>query len=314
MLDYFRKYSKTIIRLVKVLLVVVAVGVIYRKIAANGSVFAIDWLSSRSQTQLFFWVLMMMLMSSINWMLEGYKWKILVASFKKISFKTAMIQSLVAHTAAFITPFKSGELAIKPLFYEKNKTKKVVYLSFLGNISQLVMTLVFGLIGLYHIQLTPFDVFTENLESANSALLISGLFVSMVVVAYWWIRKNFDFVKGISIKIHVNNYLLACIRYLVFSHQWILLVYFFSPSAAYTTTLMAVFCMYLLASVIPTFALLDWVVKGSVAIYLLGFLGIPTTVLVLISLLMWIFNFAIPALIGSYFIVRFNIKNSLMYA
>ena len=70
-----------------------------------------------------------------------------VSSFTKISFSTAVEQSLGSLTASIFTPNRVGEYAAKCLYYSKEKTKKIIFLNFLGNSTQMIVTIFFGMIG-----------------------------------------------------------------------------------------------------------------------------------------------------------------------
>jgi hypothetical protein len=68
--------------------------------------------------------------------------------------------------------------------------------------------------------------------------------------------------------------------------------------------------MYLLASIIPSIFAFDVVVKGSVAVYLFGFMGVNAVTILSIVTLMWVFNFVIPSVFGSYFVLKFNLPET----
>ena len=64
--------------------------------------------------------------------------------------------------------------------------------------------------------------------------------------------------------------------------------------------------MYLISSIIPTILILDVVVKGSVALFLFGIVGVNAHTILCIVTLMWILNFAIPSIIGSAYLLKYN--------
>ena len=65
--------------------------------------------------------------------------------------------------------------------------------------------------------------------------------------------------------------------------------------------------MYLLASIIPSIFIFDVVIKGSIAVYLFTFLGVNEFTILSITTLMWIFNFVLPSIFGSYYVLNFNL-------
>jgi len=66
--------------------------------------------------------------------------------------------------------------------------------------------------------------------------------------------------------------------------------------------------MYFIASIIPILSLFDVLLKSAVAVFIFSFFEIDELKIICISLLMWIFNFVFPAVLGSYFVLTFKPK------
>ena len=64
--------------------------------------------------------------------------------------------------------------------------------------------------------------------------------------------------------------------------------------------------MYFLASIIPTIHFMDVAIKGSVALFLFGQLGVDDWKIAAIISIMWIFNLVLPLLVGSVFVLNFK--------
>ena len=250
-------------------------------------------------------VLILFLFSSLNWIFEINKWKHLVSSFKEISFLKAMEQSLGSLTASIFTPNRIGEYGAKALYFAKENTKQIILLNFLGNSSQMFITTVFGLIG--------FSI--VSFKFLVSGWIIFGVFLAVVLLLLLF--KNIE-IYGFSIKKLVNkissyslkfsSYLLwySMMRYVVFSCQFLFLLLLFDIDIDIVTAFGTIFTMYFLASIIPTIHLMDVAIKGSVALYLFGQLGIEPWKIAAIVSIMWVFNLVIPVIIGSFFVLRFN--------
>ena len=103
--------------------------------------------------------------------------------------------------------------------------------------------------------------------------------------------------------IHSEYYLSL---YLIFSFQFYLLLNLFGVEVAYQKAMIVISSMYLLASIIPTFFVLDVVVKGSIAVYLFGIVGVNALTVLSIITVMWILNFMLPSAIGSLYVLRFK--------
>ena len=68
--------------------------------------------------------------------------------------------------------------------------------------------------------------------------------------------------------------------------------------------------MYLLASIIPSLAVFDVLIKTSVAVYLFSFLDVDELTILSISTLMWLLNFILPSMFGSYFVLNFKVPKA----
>ncbi|MDP2087821.1 MAG: hypothetical protein Q8J84_00290 [Flavobacteriaceae bacterium] len=291
--------------LFKIALILAAFYTIYNKVFVAQNSISFNLIDNFTTSQLSLIVLLMLILSTLNWLLEFYKWKVLVSSIDQISFFDSMQQCLTAHTAALITPFKMGEFGFKAMFYEPKNLSKILYLNFLGNGSQLLTTIIFGFLGWYFYP-NSLQSIAGNSYNSKDQFIMMFLTVIILIFGFGLIRNRFVFWKNIPVSVHFKNIGLALLRFLIFSHQFLFLLYLINPDLDYFNTISAIFSMYFLAALIPTFAILDWAIKGSIAIFLLGILGFQAQEILLISLLMWIFNFALPALSGSYFMFTFT--------
>ncbi len=253
-------------------------------------------------------VFILLILSGINWLLEVKKWKLLISSFQKIAFKTAFNQVFSAHAISILTPNRLGEYGAKSLFFQKPYWKRIVFLNLLGNFSQLLSTLLFGLIGAYFFFYQGFSATWFNWKYA--LFLFFSLFLVGIIAWQFSVFQNYFFrlkkaflqVKSV-LKLKVIG--LSAMRYLVFSHQFFFLLYLLeNGELAYFPILSGIFLVYLIASFLPTIFLLDAVVKGGVGIFIFSFYSIAEVNVVLASLIMWLFNFGLPAILGSVFIAN----------
>ncbi|CAM3589641.1 hypothetical protein FLGE108171_04620 [Flavobacterium gelidilacus] len=241
--------------------------------------------------------------SCLNWVLEIFKWRHLVSSFKNISFFEAMEQSLGSLTASIFTPNRIGEYGAKALYFPKENTKQIVLLNFIGNSSQMLITTLFGLIGIL-ISDFKFEVFNWFLILALIVIICLPLlyFARNIEIYGFSIRKIISF----SFDFHRNNLWFSIMRYLVFSFQFLYLLSIFQIKMDFTTAIGTIFTMYFLASIIPTIHFLDVAVKGSVALFLFGQLGVDDWKVAAIISIMWLFNLVLPLLIGSIFVLKYK--------
>lgn len=312
MIAIFYKAKQFLLVIIKLLIVCGALYYIYNELQ-NGK--KIDWsvistyLSIKS-------VSLLLLFSAVNWILEIYKWQNLVSCFKEITFFEATKQSLSSLTASIFTPNRIGEYGAKTLYFSKENRKQVVFLNFIGNSSQMAITCLFGVIGfiIFNLKITE-TMFWIHFKIKITHLIIFIIFIvfGFLIIKYkniefygFSIQKLISKIKQFPRNILLSNFQLSIMRYLVFSHQFYYLSVIFNFEIAYSTALSTIFIMYFLASIIPSIHLMDVAIKGSVAVYLFGNLGIESWKIISTTSLMWLFNLVLPVLIGSYFVLRFK--------
>ena len=254
------------------------------------------------------WILFMLCFSVLNRFLEILKWKNLVLVIEKISLFTATKQVLAGVTAGLFTPNGIGEYAGKALYFPKKETKRVLFLNLICNGIQMVLTIIFGLIGLLYLGYTLYFFILIGI----GFLLLSFLFLTKNAnIKGYSITLFLEKIAEIPKKIHQKNILLAIARYLTFSHQYYFLFLLFGIEIDYFTLMATITAVYFIASSLPSFQFLDFVVKGGVAIWFFEKLNIDEYVVLFISTFMWLLNVVLPVIIGSYFVLIFKTDKSL---
>ena len=310
MYNIFQNYKSTLILLIKLLLVGGAYFFISQKIKNNDLLYNNEFLTGLGR-RIFdkpFTLFIIFLFTFINWFLEIIKWQTLVSSIKKISFYEALEQSLSSLTASLLTPNRIGEYGAKTLYYSKYERVKILFLNLLGNINQMLVTVLFGLFGLlFLINFLTFPITFTNLYFYGSlGLLILVLLISLNKFGKRTLQKMMTPIREIKAKIYFKTFYYSFFRYLIFSHQFYFLLFLFGAGLDYSDAMPIIFTMYLLASVIPSFVFFDWLIKGSVAISLFSVFHINEMLILSITSIMWMANFALPSIIGSYFVLTFT--------
>lgn len=256
-------------------------------------------------------MLILFSLTSLNWFFEILKWKQLVNLVQNISLFEASKQCLSSLTTSLITPNRIGEYGAKAIYFKKSLRKKILGFTFIGNFYQLVATLFFGIVG--------FAFFTTSHKISinfKTFYVIIAVFVllfciffmaikSFKIIGKYW-KKTVTFLKSIPFSTNLKILSFSIVRYLLFSHQFYILMVFFSIEISYINAITSITSVYLIASIVPILSFLDVVLKGTIAVWIFSFFQISTLTILTIVSLLWFFNFAIPALIGSYFIITFK--------
>ena len=314
MYNIYQKYRSIIIILVKLLIVGGAFIFVSQKILLAETTSQGGFVQQiKSVFFLKTWMVFAILsFTMINWFFEILKWKALVNSVQKISFFLAFKQSTSSLTASLLTPNRIGEYGAKAIYFSKYQRKKVMFLNLIGNLSQMFITIIFGIVGF--VIMYKHLHFTIDLQYLNAGLIIVfillfGLFIFRFKNYFWntIVLKFIDYFNAIPLNDKKNSLKYSLFRYLIFSHQFYFLLMIFGIEIDYFTAMGAIFSMYFIASVIPGFVVFDFIVKGSIAISVFGLFDVPEMIIFSITTLMWLLNFALPAIIGSYFVFTFEL-------
>jgi len=325
--------------LIKLSIVVGAFYFIYSKLSENENLQFNEFIAFLKENDTFSSknIVFLLILTTFNWFFEILKWQHLVKTIKRISFRDALEQSLGGLTASLITPNRIGDYGAKAVYYAKQFRTKIVLLNLLGNMAQMTITTVFGIIGFiifvnrYQIDINYYRVVKFGLIFVNRyqidinyyrvvkfglILLIISLFAVLGVkqqrykIRGFSFNRVFGFIKKMSSETHVINLTLSLMRYLIFSFQFYYLLTIFGVDVEYNKAMVVITSMYFLASIVPSIAILDVVVKGSVAVFLFNYVAVNELTILSIIMLMWLLNFVIPSLFGSYFVLNFKLPQT----
>ena len=314
------KIKQFLFVLIKLSIVVGAFCFMYSKIVQNENLEFRKFVAFLNENDVFSLKnsLILILLSSFNWFFEILKWQHLVTILKPISFKSALEQSLGGLTASLITPNRIGDYGAKAIYYTKTFRTKIVLLNLLGNMAQMTITMVLGAIGfILFINRYPIGINYNKAVGIGAIILLIGFVIFYIMTQKRFKTKGFslvfiiDFITSIPLKAHGLNISLSLIRYLVFSFQFYYLLTVFGVTISYVDAMIIITSMYVLASIVPTISIFDVVVKGSIAMFLFSYLNVNEFIVLSTTTLMWLLNFVIPSIFGSYFVLNFKLPKPI---
>jgi Lysylphosphatidylglycerol synthase TM region len=304
--------------LIKLSIVVGAFYFIYTRLSENENLQLSEFISFLLENDTFSPknIAFLLFLTIFNWFFEILKWKYLIKNVKTISFKNALEQSLGGLTASLITPNRIGDYGAKAIYYTKALRTKIILLNLLGNMAQMTVTTVFGVVGfVIFVNRYQIDVNYYKVLKFVFILLIIGLFTVFGVKQNRFKIKGFtldrvlSYIKKLGLKSHSTNLLLSLVRYLIFSFQFYYLLTIFGVEVDYSKAMVVITSMYFLASIVPSISIFDVVIKGSVAVFLFGYVQVNELTILSVTTIMWLLNFVIPSLFGSYFVLNFKLPN-----
>lgn len=235
---------------------------------------------------------LMICMSVLSWLIESKKWQYLINDFYELRFRESVFQNLTAQAASFITPLRAGEFAMKPIFFSKSLRKNVVSRTLAGNVSQMLITTLIGLITvLFYLKI--------NLEKA-SAFLLTFTGVLLCFLAFTislWVIKKWDN-EGMKWQKWRNTVLFSLLRYLVFASNWLFILWLLDYPSSTLTIIRNIGVFYLAVSVIPVFQLFDIAIKWTVAAYVFEGSLFNAEVILFATTIIWLTNSIVPTLTG----------------
>ena len=241
--------------------------------------------------------------------MEILKWQNLVAYVQPLSLGKATEQVLAAVTAALFTPNGIGEYAAKALYYSRKQSKTILMLNLVCNGIQPVYTVLGGIAGLlvfnsiYHAIPNRVLLFLFGLIATVLTIFFTA---RKVTIKGFSLQRLFQKIQDIPTAIHRRNLLLASGRYLSMIHQHYLIFLAFDVALPYPVMISVIACVYFLGSSLPSFQFLDFAVRGGIAVYFFGILGVNEWIVVFAATLQWLLNIVLPVSIGSYFVFRFK--------
>lgn len=225
---------------------------------------------------------------------------------------------------AINTPNRIGEYGGRVLFIKEGNRIKAISLAVLGSISQLLITLIIGTIGLLYLR--NLNIFGTTPASQHWSeiwvtIVLYGTAVCCIVLFLFYFRLSWlvkwieklpgrkKWMQYIAVldKFETASLLrllsLSVTRYIIFTAQYLLLTDVFLVNVNWWQGFWLISVMFLILAVIPTFALAELGIRGKVAIFLLGNYSTNYAGILSCTIGIWIINLVIPALMGSLLIL-----------
>jgi len=262
------------------------------------------------------------LLMLIQWLLEAFKWKLLLKDIVPLHWIAAFGSILSGITVSVVTPNRIGEFAGRIIHLPNGTRLEGTAFTFMGNIAQMIITCFAGSICLF----LGYDVLKLQLHSPESVysidllLLLAPIAAVLLMLIYFsssWILKKLGhwrllraFANHLLVLSHTSPSRLTCvlvislIRYLIFIAQYLIVFYFCGFSLDPLQLTIGVAVMLLWLSIVPTFSFMEMGVRWQFALLLFppagtGLLAIPLSVTII-----WLVNFILPAILGALAFIR----------
>ncbi|MFP5080607.1 hypothetical protein [Pedobacter sp. JCM 36344] len=314
------RYKKIFSVFIKSGIVLFAFWFIYNKLTANQNLKSFEnLLSGLPMLEITFVMGIVLLLMFVNWGLEALKWKKLISSVEQITVWRAIESVFCGLTWAVFTPNRLGEYGGRVFFLSPNRRIVGIVAMAVGNIGQMVLTNVFGAVALCFFIYRFADL---DYRLFYALMMLSIMFCAFFITFYFnikWLNgmllsmkftrkyKKFYSILGRYKKIELLKILLFCLaRYAVFSSQYFILFYWLIPQIHHLDILMMVSILFFVQSTLPSLDLFDIGVRSVTASYFFSFITDQDVAVIACTASIWLTNIIIPAILGSYFVIKLN--------
>ncbi|MFH0865144.1 MAG: lysylphosphatidylglycerol synthase domain-containing protein [Bacteroidota bacterium] len=324
------KIHKIYSLLIKAAIILIAFWFIYRRIFIKENID--DLVSSFSsiihQRNFFPSIFLVIILMLCNWGTETLKWKFMIGKIEKVGFFKSFTAVFSGITVSIFTPNRVGEYAGRVFVLEKASRWEGVLITMLGSMSQLIITIISGSVCFILFVYKYIDLSESPSYFFYAFILIVAVLIFILLLLFFNVSfmttlvnklpPRFQKFRHYSLvftfyKFHelLSILFLSLFRYIIFMTQFFILLTLFGINIPYTEAFILLAMVYLVMAAIPTIALTELGIRGSVAIYFIGMfcsaqsmsgqtdLGILTA-----SSALWLINLAVPAVLGALFIFR----------
>ena len=309
------KIAETVI---KILIVLAGCWILYVKIIKNQELTAM-WDSvktSFSSTKNVLLMVFAFILMPVNMAFETRKWQKSIQPVERVPFRKAYTAIFTGITAGMMFPNRTGDFLGRIFILEKGNRIKAAMLTFVGNIAQMLVTVSLGCMAwVFFAQDNYYVLILSLIIIVLGYLLYFNIHIlrhlQRLIPKKWRPRaeKYMEIFSSYSKKDLSVILLLAVAKYVVYSFQFVLLIWAFDVPLNYFEAMIPIMFTYLLMTVIPFITITEIAVRGSVCIFVfetwLTRLGIDSAFSMMVfsaSTMLWFYNLAIPAVIGLFYI------------
>ena len=268
-----------------------------------------------------FWTVI--ILSIVNWGIEAIKWRLLLAPVQRISLFTAFKSVLSGVTFSINTPNRIGEYGGRILYVKSGNRIKAISLSIAGSISQLIITMFMGCVGLAYLVFFQMSIDSHIIGLSYywiEALLSISVIVLFLMVLFFfrlkWLTLLVEKIPAMKRYIQYINVLeefnpkfllrllsWSFLRYLTFVFQYILLLQVLHVYISWSEGFRIISILFLVLAIVPSFAIADLGIRGKMSTELLSIYSANTVGIIGTTFGIWFINLFVPALVGSILIL-----------
>lgn len=261
---------------------------------------------------IFLWLCLILM--PINVLLEAKKWQILVSSAQPLSYRRAMTSYLAGIAISLVTPNRIGEYPGRMLYLKRENTVRLVSVSILGALTQMLTMFIFGTLGLIYFNIKFYHPFAAT-------VLIAAIIITIILgIAFWrfetwmpfiekikWLRRFRIYkklLKRFSPREQLTILCISILRYSIYTAQYLFLLYWMNVTMPFIDGYLMSALFFWVITVIPSIPLVELGERGGVSLYLFHHFSENTAGILIATGGLWAINLVLPAIFGSILLIR----------
>lgn len=254
------------------------------------------------------------LLMPVNVLLEARKWQLLAGSAQPLTFRMSLASYFGGIAFSMITPNRLGEYPGRLLYLKRKNTIRLVSVSVLGALTQMLTLFIFGTLGLVYFCINFFEPW------AVPILVISVAMTIVLAIAFWnfetwlpflekirWLRKFRVYktlLKKFTRRQQSTILAISLIRYSIYTAQYLFLLYWMNIEMPFMAGYWMSALFFWVITIIPSIALVELGERGQVGLYLFHHFSDNTVGILAATVGIWCINLVIPAILGSILLLR----------
>ncbi len=276
----------------------------------------VDW-DAALQTGPVYLLIICLALMPLNLALEAKKWHLLARSAQPLSYKQALYSYFAGIALSLVTPNRIGEYPGRLLYLKRKNTVRLIGVSVLGALAQMLTLFIFGLAGLIYYNIHFPGTF-------STIVLVSCAIVLVVVfIIYWrfetwmpvierikWLRKFNVYgklLKRFTPRLQLTILCISVLRYAIYTAQYLFLLWWMNVDMPAFGGFMMSSLFFWVIAVIPSITLIELGERGQVGLYLFHHFSDNTVGILAATVGIWCINLILPAILGSILLFRMRL-------
>lgn len=241
----------------------------------------------------------------VNWWLEYLKWKLTLEAADVSTPNPIKRQSFLAGiVTGMLTPNMLGNFLGRMYYFQRRDRVSITILTLFTNFAQFVASMIFGFVALMLLHETPFGILTSNMVLAVGFSLIA------VLLSFFYFDRFFKVLFPSRMRLYFrfrglrerNRFrfgilLLSLLRHAVFTLQFRSILVAFGADIGWHEVHW-IWQYYFWVTLTPSLFLGKFLIRDSVALWVLGAVILQQEVILISSLMIWCLNLLLPTFVA----------------